>query len=378
MTKTKYTGVYHHIAKDGTKTFHIRGKIKGKNYTEVIGSTKEGITAVFASNIRAKKHGIINLGDDSPMHKAAVFTLNEAAELYFAHIAHKSNTANAQSVYAKHIKIGNMTLAEISSNDLELFKVAKLSEKIVRRTNGKLLPLDRTYSKATVNKLIDLISAIFTYMSKYHNQTMLNPAKSVSRFKVDNRRERYLEEAEITQLLTAIRTDTKRRKGDLLELFVLLALTTGARMGGILNLTKSDINLSTGQIQMKDFKRDATYTAYIHDSVRPLLETQMKQIRPIDHIIGGRPETMDNANINKMLQPLLNRLFNDGLAPEDAKRRAVIHSLRHTFASHLAIAGTPIFTIQKLLNHAEIDQTMRYAKLMPNQGAVDVMGIKIH
>ena len=31
----------------------------------------------------------------------------------------------------------------------------------------------------------------------------------------------------------------------------------------------------------------------------------------------------------------------------------VIHSLRHTFASHLAINGTPIFTVQKLMNHNE-------------------------
>ncbi len=76
--------------------------------------------------------------------------------------------------------------------------------------------------------------------------------------------------------------------------------------------------------------------------------------------------------MGKMLQPILNKLFNDGLDKADAKRRTVIHTLRHTFASQLAIAGTPIFTIQKLLNHKEIEQTMRYAKLMDDQGAEDV------
>lgn len=38
----------------------------------------------------------------------------------------------------------------------------------------------------------------------------------------------------------------------------------------------------------------------------------------------------------------------------------------HTFASYLAINGTPIFTIKELMNHKDIEQTMRYAKLSPD------------
>ena len=52
----------------------------------------------------------------------------------------------------------------------------------------------------------------------------------------------------------------------------------------------------------------------------------------------------------------------------DFQNKVVIYTLRHTFASHLAIQGTPIFTIQKLMNHKDIKQTMRYAKLAPDSG----------
>jgi len=52
-----------------------------------------------------------------------------------------------------------------------------------------------------------------------------------------------------------------------------------------------------------------------------------------------------------------------------------IYSLRHTFASHLAINGTPIFTIQKLLNHKDINMTLRYAKLVPDSGRESVKGL---
>jgi site-specific recombinase XerD len=41
------------------------------------------------------------------------------------------------------------------------------------------------------------------------------------------------------------------------------------------------------------------------------------------------------------------------------------HDLRHTYGSHLAMRGVPLRTIQELLGHASIEQTMRYAHLSP-------------
>jgi site-specific recombinase XerD len=51
------------------------------------------------------------------------------------------------------------------------------------------------------------------------------------------------------------------------------------------------------------------------------------------------------------------------------------HVLRHTFASHLAMKGAPLKTIQELLGHATIDMTMRYAHLSPEvkRDAVDLL-----
>lgn len=64
----------------------------------------------------------------------------------------------------------------------------------------------------------------------------------------------------------------------------------------------------------------------------------------------------------KSTKKIFNKLFNQKLDKNDRKNRVVVHTLRHTFASHLAINGTPIFTIQKLMNHKDIKMTMRYAK----------------
>jgi site-specific recombinase XerD len=45
--------------------------------------------------------------------------------------------------------------------------------------------------------------------------------------------------------------------------------------------------------------------------------------------------------------------------------KGTLHSLRYTFASHLAMAGVPIPVISELLDHGNIATTMVYSHLSP-------------
>ncbi len=115
---------------------------------------------------------------------------------------------------------------------------------------------------------------------------------------------------------------------------------------------------------IKNFKTNNTYTAFLPDDVMPLIPA----LEPLELLI----DISDSKQIQRPLQRILNKLFNEGLDPEDRKDRVVIHTLRHTFASHLAINGTSIQTIMKLMDHQDNKMTLRYAKLAPNSGRAEV------
>jgi len=51
----------------------------------------------------------------------------------------------------------------------------------------------------------------------------------------------------------------------------------------------------------------------------------------------------------------------------DSRQKVVFHTLRHTFASWLAIQNIPLASIKELLGHCTINLTMRYAHLSQHQ-----------
>ena len=59
----------------------------------------------------------------------------------------------------------------------------------------------------------------------------------------------------------------------------------------------------------------------------------------------------------------------------DRRDKVVAHTLRHSFASWLAMDGVPIITIQKLMGHSDLSMTLRYAHLSPHHERQATMGL---
>jgi len=72
--------------------------------------------------------------------------------------------------------------------------------------------------------------------------------------------------------------------------------------------------------------------------------------------------------------PKIRSRFNNGVT--DPRQKVTFHTLRHTFASWLAMQGTPILTIKELLGHQSLAMTERYSHLSPDQKKDAVNGIE--
>lgn len=183
---------------------------------------------------------------------------------------------------------------------------------------------------------------------------------------IDNESARWLSEDEKQLLYKAVEDETEA-----VRLFVHIALKTGARANSICEIKKKDI---VGKmIHLSDEKRkkpkDRRYKIPLSSTLKDVLRTRLDSIKPNDYIVDS-----DYNDINRAARKIYAELFNKDLDfKEDRKLWVSNHTLRHTFASLLAINKTPIFTIMKLMHHADIKMTIRYAKLNEEENGSEYM-----
>ncbi|MDO8453634.1 MAG: site-specific integrase [Sulfurimonas sp.] len=355
--RTKYTGVYYRETTTNEKpdkTYYITFKNSQNKMQEMkIGKFTEGIREQYCNLKRNELLTKIRLGEEVHIkhrQKDKIF-LKEIADEYFNTRAERDSKNKDISSYKKHLLsyFENTDLNTIDKKDIQEFKKIKLETPLAPKTVNNILSLLGTIIKFGISEEL-LINDISKFIKKYD---------------VDNDRERFLTVQEIKKLYKAVE-DNKR-----LYLFCKLSLTTGARLASTMNIRKKDINITHKILTLKDFKNNTTYKAFLKDDVIELLKDYTVEIEHAEKLFD-----VSETTIQKPLREIMNKLFNTKLESDDRKNRVVLHSLRHTFASHLAINGTPIFTIQKLMNHKDIKMTLRYAKLADHSGRNEVDGLE--
>ena len=359
----KYQGVYYRVLQDESKTFYITYKepLTNKFKRLKIGNSKQGFNETYANNKRSEILSILRLGNDTNIpilqKKSQKQTLNDIAKLYFKNLSNRATQNGLRetiSKYNKHIKdnLGNYALISIT-------KEQGLNLQNELKKNG--------YANATINTTIGLIKTIFNFAVKeqIHN---INPFKQINNLKTDNKRLRFLSIDEIKELKKAVKSD------EVIYLFVCLSLSIGARLQSVLNIQNKDINYDENYINIYDFKNKSYYIGALTSEIKSILLS--KELKQDDYIISyTKGAKCEPKRIQRRLKSVFDKLFNKGLNKNDTINRVVIHTLRHTFASQLALNKTSLFTIQKLLNHKDIKQTMRYAKLTKDNGLNEVLKI---
>ncbi len=312
-------------------TIRKRGKVwyvdyyyKGKRYAKAI-SKHRRVAELALKDIEVKIGKEEHLG----VHATGKITLSSFGDKYleFSKVNKRPSSCRRDKLSLKHLReyFKNMYLQQITSEKVEKYKIERA----------------RKVKHATVNRELACLKHLFTKAMEW-KYTAENPVKKVKLFKEPPGRIRYLEKQEIHRLI--------KECSPYVRPIVTIALNTGMRLSELLNLKWNNIDLKEKTIIVIDSKSNESRVIPVNSTTLSVLKTietnnafvfTKKNGEPYKNIRNGFKNAVKRAGI------------------EDFR----FHDLRHTFASHLAMSGWNLKTIQQLLGHKTIAMTVRYSHL---------------
>lgn len=352
----KFAGVYYH---DSPKHYHKNKPDRvfwilyrppgGKQVWEKVGWTSEGYTAQLAANIRTERLQRARHGDIPEIRaKRKKLTVADLWGEYWPWVEkNRAKAGTEKSRYEKHIEphLGNTPVSALTIKTLEDYRDNLIGSGL---------------SQATVKHCLVLLRQMINKGKQWDLWAGENPVSKIRLPSPDNRRERFLTQEEASKLLAEL-----RKRSPKLRLIALVSLRAGLRAGEIFSMSWQDLNFEGRFINVRG-KGAISRQAYMTESlVRELWQWPRGRSGYVfeDRKHGGKIQEVSGAFDEAVKEVGLNRKVDD----RNTKQRVVFHTLRHTFASWLAMAGCDIFTIKELMGHNNIEMTMRYAHLIPDR-----------
>lgn len=160
---------------------------------------------------------------------------------------------------------------------------------------------------------------------------------------------RLLNETELQRLFNAL--TNKKHKAMLFT-----AYSAGLRVSEIVHLKIADIDSERMQIFVARAKGKKDRYVNLSPVLLDLLRSYIKFYRPQPKVYLFESETTYTAYPTRTVQ----QIFANAKAKAGIRKEVGIHSLRHSFATHLLEKGTDIRFIKDLLGHFNIKTTERY------------------
>ena len=180
----------------------------------------------------------------------------------------------------------------------------------------------------------------------------MNPCRSIPKYP-ERRRERFLTDKEFTRLGQTL--DEARTRGGATAPAVAairLLMLTGCRKNEILKLRWEDVALDKSELRLPDAKTGARVVPLSPQAVKLLAD--LPQIEGNPWVIHGKRPGTHMTELDDAWQTVRARA---GLS--DVR----LHDLRHSYASRALALGESLPMIGKLLGHAQVETTARYAHL---------------
>ena len=224
---------------------------------------------------------------------------------------------------------------------------------------GYLMVLyNRKLSRSTISRKLSALRSFYKYL---FNQDIINtnPFDYVSTPKKEKKLPNYLGVIELETIFNI--PDLNTSLGQRNRLILELLYATGIRVGELVNIKLSDIDLNRKEIRILgkgNKERIDLFGEYCLDYINLFINDGRAKI--INKNNFSCDYLIINNRGNKITTRAVEQIINDIVKKASIKKHVSPHMLRHSFATHLLNNGCDILTVKELLGHESLESTQIY------------------
>ena len=256
-------------------------------------------------------------------------------EEYISKLKELHNSENTLSVYSSAF--------EQFCNYYKDHPLENISQEQITKYMQHLV-VDRKVSSSYHNQAINAI--------KFYYERVLNGDRKIyllDRPRKEQKLPVVLNQEEVKQLLKCI-DNIKHRA------LVMLVYSSGLRLSEIVGLKIKDLDSVQMQIRVQQGKGKKDRVTILSERVLEILRRYFQQYQPKEWLFEGA----DGGQYSKRSAQ---QIVKDAARKAGIKKKISIHTLRHSFGTHLLESGTNLRYIQSLLGHESIKTTEIYTHI---------------
>ena len=221
----------------------------------------------------------------------------------------------------------------------------------------------RGVGKRTISRTLSGVRSFYRWMHR-NEMVEANPARAVGAPKLEKYLPGYLDRPQIDLLFQIAEARamegnfTDVRNLAILELFY----STGMRLSELQGLSRGDLDLVSQQVKVRGKGRKERIVPVGNQAAIALRNYESRR----DELLRNAGPTAERsayflARTGKRIGPrMVQKVVSAFLAEIDEDAGLSVHSLRHTFATHLLDNGADLRAVQELLGHVSISTTQIY------------------
>lgn len=215
---------------------------------------------------------------------------------------------------------------------------------------------EKSLGNRSVARKLSAMRSFFRFLTR-EGFLKSNPILSVSSPKQEKRLPSFLTEEQVTKLIEATFGKDKSDERSLRDRAILETFySTGMRVSELVGLNSDDIDFISGIVKVMGKGRK--------ERIIPIGESAITAIRAYS---AKKKKSQDALFLNKNGRRISARgvrvIVDKYLRAVGLKHGVSVHTLRHSFATHLLNRGADLRSVQELLGHANLATTQVYTHL---------------